>query len=1049
LRNPVYRSADCGVFKYRGRYYMSGTVGLEGLATVSPDLVHWSKPVRIIQGQSDWPRRRDFPLGEDEYHAPCFHYYNGRFHFYWNGIGHAVASHVLGPYLNPTPGRCFDTEIDPCLFRDERGDWYFYTVKFNAGNVIWGQAMASPDCLKGRAKELFAATPGTWESRPPRINEGPVVFGYRNRYYLLYAANPTDPAIGTYSIGCAVADSPLGFSEANKYGWPILARNELEVQRKAEVLIYPGAWGGPEWRYTTTRPPAAWMQPDFAGDKDWQTGRMGFGEPVRPFSTYWTVHTPWNTWEIWLRHTLHLEHRPSPHLVLRICDGDVAEVYFNGKQVFRNDRWIGPRFVWLPPEASNALHPGRNVVAVHCFNGHKDQRFVDVGLLDLHDHFPDDLAWNVGQPNVVRGLNGFEWWLTYFALWNEGPHHQGINRLFFSGRKLLAEGPTGAHPVQYEPAPYPATFSAQFETPAEGLAGWRTTGGRWCSEQGEARQLQAEGEAIALPPVEAATAYLFQVWLKSASPRGAFGCFAWYDSPRRWAKALLLPEERALAWETCSAGKCTTRRFRLSRDFDFSAWHKLRIERQGEYCKLWLDEVRLGGTHLRLPSATEGVPGLVTENAPAAFDAVTFTLGWDEFATDGGTWSTPEGRQLRAGKQGLVLSAGQVALKGDPYAACEFQAQVAFDRPLEEACAGIYPYYKDKEHWLFVGIEPATSTLLISQKEGEGPASKRRFALDERWKLWERRLTPLEATGDVLEASHCFKYDYVDAACDGIIPRAWQAPARKLTFWPHQGTTEWVVRTFGQPRVVSGSEVIWYDDRGAGGGCRVPASWRLYYRVRGKWAPVSLLPGESYGTALDKLNVVHFAPVRTTALKLEVTSRPGFGSGLYEWTLLDADCGGRPQWSELAIPEPGALERLELRWDPNETTTAPLAWTVDGFARGKWFPLRTKEGLRRIPGRRTQVEFAPVEVEKLRLCVYARPGTYIALAEAYAKLGAHPDYFLRCVKFPGRLVVLVDNRQVADLEGAFPAARCALGVVQGKARFNGVTCFTIPPKADP
>jgi hypothetical protein len=88
--------------------------------------------------------------------------------------------------------------------------------------------------------------------------------------------------------------------------------------------------------------------------------------------------------------------------------------------------------------------------------------------------------------------------------------------------------------------------------------------------------------------------------------------------------------------------------------------------------------------------------------------------------------------------------------------------------------------------------------------------------------------------------------------------------------------------TFAKPATVSESSVYWFDDTGHGS-VRVPASWRLLYKDGTAWKPVAT--SEPYGVARDRFNRVSFAPVTTSALRLEVAMQPAFSAGLQEWSV--------------------------------------------------------------------------------------------------------------------------------------------------------------------
>jgi hypothetical protein len=91
---------------------------------------------------------------------------------------------------------------------------------------------------------------------------------------------------------------------------------------------------------------------------------------------------------------------------------------------------------------------------------------------------------------------------------------------------------------------------------------------------------------------------------------------------------------------------------------------------------------------------------------------------------------------------------------------------------------------------------------------------------------------------------------------------------------------EWIEMTFAKPASVSQTEIYWFDDTGRGG-VRVPKSWRLLYKDGNNWKPVEAT-GE-YGVARDAYNTVHFKPVTTAALRLELVMQPNVSAGVQEW----------------------------------------------------------------------------------------------------------------------------------------------------------------------
>ena len=132
-------------------------------------------------------------------------------------------------------------------------------------------------------------------------------------------------------------------------------------------------------------------------------------------------------------------------------------------------------------------------------------------------------------------------------------------------------------------------------------------------------------------------------------------------------------------------------------------------------------------------------------------------------------------------------------------------------------------------------------------------------------------------------ASHCFESDTVDALSDGLEPtNSNDHSIPRFTWWPRQGSTEWVQYDFERPQKVSRVSVYWFDDTGAGS-CRVPASWRLLYKSGGDWKPVE--GANEYGVKKDAWNRARFPAVETTALRVEVWLLPDFSGGILEWRL--------------------------------------------------------------------------------------------------------------------------------------------------------------------
>lgn len=146
-----------------------------------------------------------------------------------------------------------------------------------------------------------------------------------------------------------------------------------------------------------------------------------------------------------------------------------------------------------------------------------------------------------------------------------------------------------------------------------------------------------------------------------------------------------------------------------------------------------------------------------------------------------------------------------------------------------------------------------------------------------RWKPTQQPAKPAYK----VSASHIF--DELAAACDGVEPASSNDhDIPRFTWWSHTGTVEWLQYDFASAKQCSKVAVYWFDDTGRGR-CRVPQSWKLLYRDGNNWKPVAAT--EQFGTKTDTFNSVSFAPITTTALRIEVQLQPNFSSGVLEWTV--------------------------------------------------------------------------------------------------------------------------------------------------------------------
>jgi hypothetical protein len=154
--------------------------------------------------------------------------------------------------------------------------------------------------------------------------------------------------------------------------------NQRLLPATREQMLLPNAvQGNYVWSYITNKPAADWMQPSFDAS-GWSSGPGGFGTPNTPGAI---VNTIWNTADIWLRREFNLDPSFAPPLALVMNHDEDAEVYLNGVPA-ANAASYSNHYQEYPIYAAalQALHPGINVIAIHCHQTIGGQ-FIDAGLL--------------------------------------------------------------------------------------------------------------------------------------------------------------------------------------------------------------------------------------------------------------------------------------------------------------------------------------------------------------------------------------------------------------------------------------------------------------------------------------------------------------------------------------------------------------------------------------------------------------------------------------------------------------------------------------------
>ncbi|MGI6242286.1 MAG: family 43 glycosylhydrolase [Prevotella sp.] len=413
--NPVIRGvADAGCIRYAGKYYLGG-VATYGDFYQSTDLVHWGNKIHAFDLNNDWTAGTG--AKNNQIHANDMLYHGGLFHLLfsvnWWGkdkhivhITHATSPTVEGPYKEVRSDQWYENRIDPMVFCDEDGQLYLYMVKFTDGNTIWGRKLNKDFSFAGEPVQQFSSQPASWERMDNRVAEGPFVIKYRGRYYMMYNANHTGIEYGNYRLGVCEAPSPLTFNPGGKYSHPVVEPNIVKLLDDHVDLLRYGS--------------AHYRPLDLSKD---------------------TI-------------SFELSSRPTGKLMMFVRQ--------RGTKIYINDHLINANHghnYGLLPVPVNFVKAGTNVLR---FERGERSAVYGVELLSYRKDEPvEDILLTPGQPNIVRGPNGWEWWLVYMVNKNGWNRDQYIDRVHFSCDRLTVDGITSALSQGYHPAPASPLYSGK------------------------------------------------------------------------------------------------------------------------------------------------------------------------------------------------------------------------------------------------------------------------------------------------------------------------------------------------------------------------------------------------------------------------------------------------------------------------------------------------------------------------------------------------------------------------------------------------------------
>lgn len=341
-----------------------------------------------------------------------------------------------------------------------------------------------------------------------------------------------------------------------------------------------------------------------------------------------------------------------------------------------------------------------------------------------------DLIIGPGHNSVARGVNNRELFCVYHR-WTAGSRTLAIDRMDFAGgARMFIDGAT--HTPQ--PAPFePRILDFFDELPAEN---WKAVSGDWRS--GNNQIISESAEKSELLCQTQAESFLCEIWLKAIGNKsGSFGiCLK--NNETDVFRFLFVPEKKQAVAVWLENGSEQNKIFALAEDFDFQAFHLLRVETDFLWLRVLLDEntIRFEKT---LESNAPQI-SLLSENSNAAFSGFALTTGfedlfetpdlekrgWREFSISGAA-QIEEKNLIITSRNETETIFGKKIPPGDFELAINFRLLETFG---ENFRFGFYPAFDEANEQTFLSIEKEDANWILKNGGGETLALPENFSPD-------------------------------------------------------------------------------------------------------------------------------------------------------------------------------------------------------------------------------------------------------------------------------------------------------------------------------
>lgn len=747
---------DGTIEKYNGYYYLIGT-GSKGKVYRSKDMIRWESPYELI---SDDPSTLPPYANENypKYDAPDLLFHNGVmfFGFNENNLVHGDPS-----TMNSTPDfqhsfwdKPFDTGIDLQFVVSHDGELlYIRKVQpfendpntgneknFKAAAWMWNvksffNEKGNPD--RGPGHELLHTQKGHWDSFDKFNFEGPEMYYHNGQYYLLYMGNNMAPRTGRYETGVAQAENYNEFDNSKKYPGKLIARNLERMLLTYDVILSTSEHGSQSYQYTFTEPQGDWQSPNYHA-VNWNIGQGGFGYPLRErdvlipsiyndgkvnLAEIWGHESgPEN---IWVRREFDLVEIPET-AVLRLRMEGYGEVYINNEKVHRQQgQQRSYQMIEVP---SSSLRKGKNVITARVStNGPKvDFYHIDFGLFDTNGELVEADIVGPTQPNVIKGPNGFETWVTYKALW-DGDNGQGKDRVYFWDDEMIVDGPTSGNSPNHHFDAWQPTFRDQFDDQSSLNAYINHNDVK--IQESLYIDTPAELKEILLKNYEIENLF-FETNIRFDNGEGAAGVTVWHKDKNNYVRLIIDRDNNTYIISYMIDGDLTADELPLPDTFDFihndervnnfgEQYHSLRVYKNGSHLFAELDHYKLNNAKPILvldKMSTPGKVGIVCKKTKCSIDNLSLTVGWNEYGAYFNNWN----KEWTSSENGLTSPSKEnsMTVKGDPILEHEFSVNIDTGSLPNVGKAGVVLEYIDDENYVMAYTDYAKKQFEIYKVVG-------------------------------------------------------------------------------------------------------------------------------------------------------------------------------------------------------------------------------------------------------------------------------------------------------------------------------------------